>query len=90
MTINGALIYGLAIVLTFVFGVLFAVYRKHRRISVRLVLSFESVPRYVLAEMRREGAKGLLRPDLLSFLISFSLIALMFILPILLALSRRG
>ena len=85
---NGALLWGAGIVVSFIVGVSSAVYREHGRVTLRRIQRFESVPRYVLRELRRERVRALARVDIVAFLISFSLLALLVLIPVGLELWR--
>ena len=78
---NWTLLYGFAMIISFFLGVCLAIRRQGERLSVRAILSFPSVPRYVVSEFRALGLRGLGKVDLLAFLVSFALLALMLLIP---------
>ena len=79
---NAALVWGLAIVATFTSGVIAAVLRRDGQLTLSRVFTFESVPRYLLQEFRRDRTKALRRLDIRLFLSSFGMLTLLFLIAI--------
>lgn len=79
---TGALAYGCLIVGSFLVGVALMTRRQCGRIGLTHLLSYKSVPRYILDQVRRHGLGVFRQLDLLAFLFCFTLIAIMFLLPL--------
>lgn len=77
MTVNGPLVWGLVLIVSFLIGVSLATYRRDGHFRLRTVLTDPqpTPPSYVLRELRREGFRALARGDILLLLLSYAVLA---------------
>lgn len=80
MEINGALIWGLALVISLSLGVALATYRRDKRFSVAVLITRPqpTPPTYVIQQLRLEGARALLRGDVFFLTLFYCLMAILF------------
>lgn len=79
MRINGALVWGFALNISLILGVVLATYRRDGRFSVKtLIKNPQPVPpAYVVRALRRDGARGLLRADVMFVFIFYTILVVL-------------
>ncbi len=77
--VNGALVWGLAIVASFLLGLVFAAQRRDGRVSLQALLHEPPAipPKYIARALRTEGARSLRRPDVLFLTVFYTLLAVL-------------
>lgn len=79
MTVNGAVIWGLALITSLAFGVALATYRRDKRFSVPALITKPqpTPPAYIIQQLRLRGARALLHGDIFFLTLFYSLMAIL-------------
>jgi hypothetical protein len=80
--VSPALVWGLAIVLTWIGGIGARLWKREGRLSLLKVVFYEdNIPKVFVEAFRAEGARALLRLDIALLSCCFLLVALFFVVP---------